>query len=458
MTLALSKPPLFPIVPARFADLPIQRVARGSSYRRTLPPSQMFLVRKGLAAFMTSHPGLSTFDASQGDGGASLGGIPPQELSDALLRFLPNKQATAYGTPQGDARVRQVIFQNLYQLEGTGLSPQHIVLCDGGRDALQKWYQAIHLTTGTMGQALLVSSSPWLSYGHGAYLSGLNLLCAPANGNDFKMTPEGVVEAVALAHAAACRVEAMIITTPDNPTGSFYSEEEIVALIQEATRQGIGFILVDLMYQMVLDPGIKRYVLRKIHSALCPQSQKRVTYMDGLTKSAGASNVRHAHLVCGDRAFAEHLIAIASHTVLPNVLGEAAAHEVYGCDRPDDHPWVCRVVEPTAHSRALFRSRMTSLGYRFVADQGYYAFVRVGAWLGGDISFCDQFHDAIGRHITHMETTADLACYLTHRHGLAVVPGDLFFQPEFIRFSLANAPEVTAGAIDRLDHALSQLA
>ncbi|HLB65806.1 MAG TPA: hypothetical protein VJJ46_13265, partial [Anaerolineales bacterium] len=41
-----------------------------------IPPSRMFLINKGLAVFRQRHPDAPTFDASQGDGGASLPGVP----------------------------------------------------------------------------------------------------------------------------------------------------------------------------------------------------------------------------------------------------------------------------------------------------------------------------------------------------------------------------------------------
>ncbi len=441
-----------------FADSANDRVVRGPHHRRFLPPSQMFLIRMGLESYRRDHPGRPTFDASQGDGGASLGGIPHRELVEALDRFLPSVHATAYGTPQGDVRVRAAIFANYYRLSpDSGLTPDHVVLTDGGRDALSKWYQAIQILAGVSGDCLLTSAAPWISYGHGSYLAGLNLLCAPSTDGSFKITPEGVKASIKFASQEVYRVRALVITTPDNPTGTFYTQEEVVELIQEATDCGLSQILVDLMYQTVLDDDHVRYDIPAILAALSPEARRRVTFMDGLTKSAGASNVRHAHLLCGDLHMAKCLTAIASHTVLPNVLGEAAAFEVYGAEHPDQHPWIRRVVEPTTKSRALFRARMMGFDHRFVADQGYYGFVHVAPWLERRVPDHLMFRDARDRVIETIHDTNDLVAYLTARHGLAVVPGAPFHQPEFIRFSLANTPDYTGAAVVRFNEALHAL-
>ena len=41
-----------------------------------IPPSRMFLINKSLKVYVEKNPGGKTFDASQGDGGASLPGTP----------------------------------------------------------------------------------------------------------------------------------------------------------------------------------------------------------------------------------------------------------------------------------------------------------------------------------------------------------------------------------------------
>ena len=41
-----------------------------------IPPSRMFLINKSLKVYHGTNPGSPTFDASQGDGGASLPGVP----------------------------------------------------------------------------------------------------------------------------------------------------------------------------------------------------------------------------------------------------------------------------------------------------------------------------------------------------------------------------------------------
>lgn len=421
-----------------FVDGSDARVPTGLHLRRQMAQSQMFLVRQGLDVYRARHPHSATFDVSQGDGGASLGGISPEELAHTL-RLLPKHQTTRYGKPEGELRVREVILGNYHGLGADqGFDPGHVVSVDGGRDGLQKWYQAISIITGVAGDVIIVSAAPWQSYAQGSYISGFNLLRAPRVGERFGITIQGIEACVEFAEAHGRRVRGLILTSPDNPTGTFTEEAILMQLIERASELGVEYILLDLMYQLVIDSTVDGYDLKRIISGLSPQARKKVTVLDGLTKSAGASNVRHAHLVCADKSLARMIKGIASHTVLPNVLGQMAALEVYGYHDPRQHPWITRVVKPTTRSRQIFRAMMRCRGHEFIADQGYYAFVKVAPWLNGSTN-----------------PSAELARRLTSEGGIAVIPGHVFHQPEYIRFSLANAPEYTAAAVERLHETLS---
>lgn len=424
---------------ARWFDSESTRIESVPSCRRPLPVSNMFLIKQELEAFQHQNPGRQIFDASQGDGGATLGGIPSEELCEALRRFLPKTQTTAYGRPNGDPRVRSALLENYWKLDSIGFNSEQILVCDGGRDALQKWYQAIQQSMGKIGLVFITSAAPWISYAHGMYLNGFNLICTPGKNNmDLRMTPDGISEAIRVCGQA----DAMIITSPDNPTGAWYSEEEIEALISRARYHGIKHILIDLMYQLVIDKNVPVYNWATILRSLAPDDRTCVTLLDGLTKSVGASNVRMAHLVCGDPTFAKTIQGIASHTTLPNVLGEACALEVYSSSDVRNHPWVKRITDRTSASRRIFRREMTEREYRFIADQGYYAFVDVTKWLNQDST---------------MKTVKDLGSFLAREHGIAVVHGTPFLQPNFIRFSYAQDPAITIAAIKRLDEALKSI-
>lgn len=427
--------------------------------RRDVWPSKMFTIKLELDEFSKNNPEIPVYDASQGDGGMSLGGIPKQEIAEALLRYLPDNRTTKYGEPNGSFILRNAIYENYYRFDSdTGLTPENIVVGDGGRDILQKWYQAISQDTGGGGDFILVSAAPWGSYPEGSYINGFNMLCAPGNpDNAFKITPEGIDLSVEFVQKHSRKITGIIITSPDNPTGNYLSEDEMVTLIEHSVTRKIIHIFVDLIYQAVTDPEIGCYNVNKIYKQLSSEAKKKVCFMDGLTKKAGASNIRNAHLVCGSIETAKKLKGISTHTILPNVAGEAVAYEIYRQERPLQHPWVKRVIDPTAKSRVIVKKRLKELGFKFICDQGYYAFINIYPWLGKKIPTGKELIDESGKKVYNIENVETLKSYLSAKCGLAVIHGSVFRQSHFIRFSYANAPEYTDCAITRLEQGLKDL-
>jgi aspartate/methionine/tyrosine aminotransferase len=146
-----------------------------------IPPSRMFLIKKSLKVYQEKNPGSPIYDASQGDGGASLPGVP-----EAILRRAAELQiehGTGYDMPFGASVFRQAVVEQYWGLDATlGYGPQNVLASTGGRDALVKAYQAmLSLGYGRQGDVLVVSRVPWISYNWGPYGVGANVLWAPGH-------------------------------------------------------------------------------------------------------------------------------------------------------------------------------------------------------------------------------------------------------------------------------------
>ncbi|MBK8023959.1 MAG: hypothetical protein IPK19_21630 [Chloroflexi bacterium] len=107
------------------------------------PPSRMFLIREALKAYREKYGADAvTFDASQGDGGASLPGVPRELLERALE--LQIEHGSAYDQPFGTVQFRKAAVEHSSQSDAaSGWGPNNIVFVQGGRDGLQKAYGAM---------------------------------------------------------------------------------------------------------------------------------------------------------------------------------------------------------------------------------------------------------------------------------------------------------------------------
>lgn len=397
-----------------------------------IPGSRMFEIREALAVFREKNDGRREFDASQGDGGASLSGVPLSVLQEA--HRLQCDHGTGYDKPFGTEMFRRAVVEDYWALDsGTGWGPSNVIACQGGRDALLKIYDAVQfLGHGRRGDFIVVSRVPWISYNWGPYAVGSNVLLAPGSDTEaWALTPDGIRACVEAADRhGGRRIGAVIVTSPDNPTGRSMRLDEQADLGRTAFEAGIPFVVFDWIYHRV-EEG-RGYDLNRFLSLFDPEQRDRCIILDGITKSLGGSNIRNAHVLASE-AVVRFMAGRASHGVIPSFHSQAVAVAAYrmGFERA-----AATIVEPTNRSRTILRRMLENAGVRHVIGQGYYAFIDVGAAV-----------DRLG-----LGDSADLGTMLAEESGIAVVPG-VFFSPygsRWIRFSYAQAPADTEGAGRRL--------
>jgi aspartate/methionine/tyrosine aminotransferase len=402
-----------------------------------IPGSRMFEINEALKVYLDREPGAAVFDASQGDGGASLPGVS-RELLDAAHK-LQVEHGTGYDKPFGTPAYRRAVVEDYWGLDAsTGWGPSNVIACQGGRDALVKAYDAVQfLGHHRRGDFVVVSRVPWISYNWGPYAVGANVMLAPGREDSaWALTPEAIVEC---SDAAAAfedrRIALLVITSPDNPTGRSMSPERQIEIARAAFSAGVPYVLFDWIYHRVTDG--EPHDLNGFLNALEREERERCIFLDGITKSLGASNVRNAHLVASEEVV-RFIQSRASHAVIPSFYSLAVAMAAY---RMGFTKAAAPIIEPTNASRVVVREFLAEREINNILGDGYYAFLDIGRWLekGG---FADS---------------AELGATLAEGFGIAVVPGVYFsdFGRNWIRFSYALPPDVTGGALDRLWQALS---
>jgi aspartate/methionine/tyrosine aminotransferase len=403
-----------------------------------IPPSRMFLINKSLAVYKQRYPTGQTFDASQGDGGASLPGVPKEVLERA--HQLQLEHGTAYDMPFGTEAYRKAVVEKYWKLDAaSGLGPANVLGTQGGRDALVKAYQAmLALGHGRLGDLVIVSRVPWISYNWGPYGVGANVLLAPGRAEEGWAYSEAALKTcVEFAARDGRKIAGLVITNPDNPTGLTISVDKQVSLAKAALKAGVAFVLFDWMYHYVTDEqpmDLNAFVQR-----FDADERQRLMFLDGLTKSLGASNIRNCHLIASEDVV-KFSVARASHSVMPSFYSLAVAMAAYEMGFQNA---ARTIIEPTNASRAALKEFLVEHNFEHIIGKGYYAFIHVGKWL----------------QVKGWSDTEPLGQYLAEQHGLAIVPGVYFseYGGEWIRFSYATPVERTLGAAQRLVEGLNAL-
>jgi aspartate/methionine/tyrosine aminotransferase len=196
-------------------------------------------------------------------------------------------------------------------------------------------------------------------------------------------------------------------------------------------------VLFDWIYHWVTDHGPSD--INVILQAFTPEEREHLIFLDGITKSLGASNVRSAHLLAGKQVV-KYITGQASHGVIPSFFAQAVAIAAYEMGFAQA---AASIIEPTSQSRRVLRAALERQQVRFIMGDGYYAFID-----------CTPYIEAGG-----LEDSESILTYLGENYGVAIVPG-VYFSPagaNWIRFSYALPPEKTQGAVDRLFEGLNSL-
>jgi aspartate aminotransferase len=403
-----------------------------------IPPSRMFLINKSLKVYLEKNPGAKIYDASQGDGGASLPGTPKHILERAFQLQL--EHGTSYDMPFGTDAYRKAVIEQYWKLDSSsGWGPANVMGTAGGRDALVKAYQAmLALGHGRQGDLIMVSRVPWISYNWGPYGVGANVLWAPGDpAEGWAYSEEAIRESVRFAASKGRKIAGLVITNPDNPTGMTIAVEKQVSLAKAALEAGVAFVLFDWMYHYVTDEQPMN--LNAFLKHFSAEERKRLMFLDGITKSLGGSNIRNCHLIA-DEAVIKFILARASHTVIPPFFSLAVAMAAYEMGFSEAAK---TIIEPTNASRVVLKKLLAENGFQHIIGKGYYAFINVG-----------EFINAKG-----WADSEPLGQYLAENHGVAIVPGAFFspFGADWVRFSYATPAERTEGAFARLVDGLNSL-
>ena len=213
--------------------------------------------------------------------------------------------------------------------------------------------------------------------------------------------------------------------------------EKQVSLAKCALDSGVAFVLFDWMYHYVTDESPMD--LNSFLKYFTPEECKRIMFLDGITKSLGASNIRNCHLIA-DEAVIKFITARASHGVIPSFYSLAVAMAAYEMGFAEAAK---TISEPTNASRIVLKKLLAESGLQHIIGKGYYAFMNVGEYIKAK-GWAD---------------TEPLGQYLAENHGVAVVPGAFFspFGGEWVRFSYATPAERTEGAFKMLVEGLEGL-
>lgn len=324
----------------------------------------------------------------------------PREFTDCMIEMLQNEnpmELHGYSPSLGIPSVRAKIAESLNQRFGMDYGPEHIFMASGAAGALAHAYRAVTRP----GDEILTFAPYFPEYNPYVNLTGAILKVVPADTCTFQINFDAFEEMLNE------KVMAVLINSPNNPSGVVYSEETIerlAAILREKEKEygHAVFIISDEPYREIAFAGVKvPYVSRYYANTISCYSYSKSLSLPG--ERIGYVAVNPA---CPD---AETIV---------NMCGQISRGIGHNCPPSIIQLAVSRVLDKTADlsvyetNRNLLYDCLTELGFTCVKPGGtFYIFPR--ALEEDSVRFCEK----------------------ALKYDLILVPGDTFGCPGYFRMA-----------------------
>ncbi len=340
----------------------------------------------------------------------------PQELKDAACRAIQdgyNQYAVTWGSPL----LRKAIAEKARRFNGIDCDPdEHITVCCGATECMLASMLAII----NPGDEVIVFQPFYENYGPDALLSGAKPVWIPLHPPEWRFDPEE------LRRAFNRHTKAIILNTPNNPTGRVFSREELT-LIAELCREHEVFALADEIYEYIIYSDQPH-----ISIATLPGMAERTVTISGLSKTFSITGWRLGYCIApreitnGIRRAHDFLTVGAPHPL--QVAGAIAL------GWPDSYYQKLR--EDYRQRREIMTGYLREAGFEFRAPDGAY-------YIMTDITPFGATDDV------------EFVRWMTSEIGVAAVPGGSFYAPRSlgrtkVRFMFAKRDETLHQAGERL--------
>jgi aminotransferase len=205
----------------------------------------------------------------------------PAEVKEAAVRAV-QADINQYAITWGAREFRRAIAERFEKDSGLAIDPeQEITVCCGSTEAMI----ASLLAVVDPGEEVVVFEPFYENYGPDAIISGAVPRFVPLRTPDWTFDPEE------LAAAFDQRTRALILNTPNNPTGKVFSREELET-IAEIVRRSNAYVLTDEIYQYLVYEGRQH-----ISMAALPGMRERTVTINSMSKTYSVTGWRVGYAI-----------------------------------------------------------------------------------------------------------------------------------------------------------------
>ncbi|WP_339342536.1 pyridoxal phosphate-dependent aminotransferase [uncultured Polaribacter sp.] len=349
----------------------------------------------------------------------------PDFIKDAAIEAV-NQNYNSYTPVDGYAELKEAICTKFQRDNGLTYQPNQIVVSTGAKQSIANIAQVLL----NPGDEVLLPAPYWVSYSAIAILSEAKFVEIPSSiDNDFKITPAQLEAAI------TPKTKMVFFNSPNNPSGSMYSEAEYRALAAILENYPQIYILSDEIYEHI------NYGAKNFSFAAIENMYDRTITVNGLAKAFAMTGWRIGYIGAPQWIAKACTKMQGQITSGANCIAQRAA--------------ITAVLAPISKIKYMvdeFKTRRDIVvgllreidGFKVNVPEGaFYVFPDISAFFGKTI-------DGIT-----IENANDFSLFILEKANVATVTGDAFGAPKCIRMSYAASELQLREAIKRIGKALS---
>ena len=352
--------------------------------------------------------------------------MTPQAIRDACYAAVEAGK-TKYVNIAGIAELRKAICVKLERDNQVHYEPDQICVSTGAKQALNN---AV-LSVMNPGDEVIIPMPGWVSYIEIVKLYGGVPVCVDTK-PDYQLDIEAIEKAI------TPKTAAILINSPNNPTGAVYTRESLERLVDLAVHHNF-YIISDEVYEKLVYGDAKHVCI----SSLSKEAYEHTIVINGMSKAFAMTGWRIGYSAA-PADIAHGLKDIQGHTTSNGVtfIQWAAITALEHCD--DD---VAYMVEEYKKRRDYTFNRLTAMRGIICknVDGAFYLLPDVSYYYGRTVN---------GKEI---KDSFDFCSYILDEAHVAIVPGAAFNAPEGVRVAYTNSMDKIVEALDRMEKALAKI-
>lgn len=338
---------------------------------------------------------------------------------------------THYPPVPGYLDLRQAICKKLKRDNNLDYTPDQIVVSTGAKQSIAN----LALAVINPGDEVVIPTPFWVSYKEIVKLAeGVPVYVRCTIENNFKVTARQLEEAI------TPKTKMIMFSSPSNPTGMLYSQDELKAIAAVVAKHPHVLVMADEIYEHINFEGRHQSI------AQFEEIKDQVVTINGVAKGFAMTGWRIGYIAA----------ALPIAKACDKIQGQITSATCSIAQRAT----ICAMeIDPTTDKdiitmRNTFRERRDLMykllqeipGMKVTLPQGaFYFFPDVKSYFG----------KSYGKYV--INNSVDLSMYLLNEGHVALVPGNAFGDPDCIRFSYATSSELLIEAVKRIKDALALL-